>query len=409
MKFNMYRRFIALGTAAALATALAGCGATASSAATSEAASSEAASSEAATDTATGEDAYAKYADFDYSSAFDDNGYLKDVKALDYVTLPEDFDKLDLPVGTDKLADNAVSDYIQNNILSSYTTTNQVKDRAAADGDTVNIDYVGSVDGVEFDGGNTQGNGADLELGSGSYIPGFEEQIVGHMPGETFDVSVTFPEDYSTADLAGKAAVFATTLNYISEEVAPELTDDWVKTTLGTNLNVSTVADLEAYISENLLYSQESSAVYSALQSAASFETALPEVATDYAKNYFAYNLYQSAVQNGTDLATMLSAYGYSDMDSFLESAGSTLTSMTQQLLMTQAVAEAQELVCDDKALADNFQMIYGTDDSSSFTEHYGTNYVKSMVLSDLAIRSLISTATFNAPAAESTASSTAQ
>ena len=83
------------------------------------------------------------------------------------------------------------------------------------DGDTVNIDYVGTVDGVEFSGGNTQGNGADLAIGSHTYIDDFEEQLIGHNVGETVEVIVTFPEDYGKEDLNGKEAVFETTINGI--------------------------------------------------------------------------------------------------------------------------------------------------------------------------------------------------
>ena len=77
-----------------------------------------------------------------------------------------------------------------------------VKEGAAAEGDTVVIDFVGSIDGVEFDGG--KGDNFSLGLGSGQFIPGFEDQLVGHSAGETVDVIVTFPEDYQAADLAGK-------------------------------------------------------------------------------------------------------------------------------------------------------------------------------------------------------------
>ena len=85
------------------------------------------------------------------------------------------------------------------------------------DGDTVNIDYVGTVDGVEFDGGNTNGQGTDLVIGSGSYIDDFEEQLIGAHPGDDVQVEVTFPDDYSNADLQGKDAVFAVTINGIYE------------------------------------------------------------------------------------------------------------------------------------------------------------------------------------------------
>lgn len=82
-------------------------------------------------------------------------------------------------------------------------------------GDTVNIDYVGSVDGVEFAGGNTQGYGADLTIGSGMYIDNFEEQLIGAHPGDTVNVVVTFPENYGVEELNGKEAVFETVINGI--------------------------------------------------------------------------------------------------------------------------------------------------------------------------------------------------
>lgn len=83
------------------------------------------------------------------------------------------------------------------------------------DDDTVNIDYVGSIDGVEFEGGNTKGNGADLVIGSHTYIDDFEEQLIGHHPGDSVDVTVTFPEDYGKDELNGKEALFKVTINGI--------------------------------------------------------------------------------------------------------------------------------------------------------------------------------------------------
>ena len=85
------------------------------------------------------------------------------------------------------------------------------------DGDTVNIDYVGSIDGVEFAGGNTQGMGTQLVIGSHSYIDDFEEQLIGHKVGEEVDVLVTFPEDYGKDDLNGKEALFKVVINGIYE------------------------------------------------------------------------------------------------------------------------------------------------------------------------------------------------
>ena len=102
-----------------------------------------------------------------------------------------------------------------------------LKEGPAAEGDTVVIDFVGSVDGVEFDGG--KGDNFSLGLGSGQFIPGFEDQLVGHKAGETVDVVVTFPEDYQAADLAGKEAKFVTTIHEVKEKEVPALDDELAK------------------------------------------------------------------------------------------------------------------------------------------------------------------------------------
>lgn len=102
-----------------------------------------------------------------------------------------------------------------------------VKEGAAENGDTVVIDFVGSVDGVEFDGG--KGENHSLELGSGQFIPGFEDQLVGAKAGDEVEVKVTFPEDYQAADLASKAAVFVTKVNEVKAKEVPALDDELAK------------------------------------------------------------------------------------------------------------------------------------------------------------------------------------
>lgn len=102
-----------------------------------------------------------------------------------------------------------------------------VKEGAAENGDTVVIDFVGSVDGVEFDGG--KGENHSLELGSGQFIPGFEDQLVGAKAGDEVEVKVAFPEDYQATDLAGKAAVFVTKVNEVKAKEVPALDDELAK------------------------------------------------------------------------------------------------------------------------------------------------------------------------------------
>ncbi len=111
--------------------------------------------------------------------------------------------------------------------VEKVTTREEIKDRPAGTGDIVNIDYSGSVNGVPFDGGD--GKNHDLTLGSGSFIPGFEEQLAGMNTGEKKSITVTFPEDYHEAKLAGMQAEFDVTVNSVMAEVKPELNDDFAQ------------------------------------------------------------------------------------------------------------------------------------------------------------------------------------
>lgn len=127
-----------------------------------------------------------------------------------------------------------------------------VKDGAAENGDTVVIDFVGSVDGVEFDGG--KGENHSLELGSGQFIPGFEDQLVGAKAGDEVKVKVTFPEDYQATDLAGKAAVFATKVNEVKAKEVPALDDELAK---DLDEEVETLDELKAKYRKELEAAKE--------------------------------------------------------------------------------------------------------------------------------------------------------
>ena len=126
-----------------------------------------------------------------------------------------------------------------------------VDDRPVKTGDTVTIDYAGSVDGVAFEGGTDQNH--KLTIGSGQFIPGFEDQIIGKNIGEEFDVQVTFPEQYHAEELAGKAAVFAVKLHAITEKELPELDDELAQDVS----DFDTLAEYKEDIKEKLLHEKE--------------------------------------------------------------------------------------------------------------------------------------------------------
>ncbi|MDM8280700.1 trigger factor [Ligilactobacillus agilis] len=121
------------------------------------------------------------------------------------------------------------------------------EDAPAENGDTVVIDFEGKVDGEAFDGGSAQNH--SLELGSNTFIPGFEDQLVGHKAGETVEVKVTFPEDYQAEDLQGKDAVFTTTIHEVKTKELPALDDEFAK---DVDEEVETLVELKAKIKEEL-------------------------------------------------------------------------------------------------------------------------------------------------------------
>ncbi|NLQ66021.1 trigger factor [Streptococcus mutans] len=171
------------------------------------------------------------------------------------VTKPEvklgDYKNLEISVEESKeVTDAEVDEKIErerNNLAELV-----LKEDAAVEGDTVVIDFVGSVDGVEFDGG--KGDNFSLELGSGQFIPGFEDQLVGKKAGETVKVNVTFPEDYQSADLAGKDATFVTTIHEVKAKEVPELDDELAK---DIDEEVETLDELKAKYRKELEATKE--------------------------------------------------------------------------------------------------------------------------------------------------------
>lgn len=177
------------------------------------------------------------------------------VIAAEVVTKPEvklgDYKNLEVSVDVEKeVTDADVEERIErerNNLAELV-----IKEAAAEDGDTVVIDFVGSIDGVEFDGG--KGENFSLGLGSGQFIPGFEDQLVGHSAGETVDVIVTFLEDYQAEDLAGKEAKFVTTIHEVKAKEVPALDDELAK---DIDEEVETLADLKEKYRKELSAAKE--------------------------------------------------------------------------------------------------------------------------------------------------------
>ncbi|MCI8966792.1 MAG: hypothetical protein HFH75_04270 [Lachnospiraceae bacterium] len=161
----------------------------------------------------------------DFSAGLTADGRIEGVNVGDALTLV-DYANIVIPADEVRATDEEVEGDI-NATLQSHREASTDETLEIKDGDTVNIDYVGTIDGVAFEGGDSNGAGYDLTIGSGSFIDDFEQQLIGHSPGEELTVEATFPENYRNDDtVAGKDASFAVTINSIT--VTPEFTDEFV-------------------------------------------------------------------------------------------------------------------------------------------------------------------------------------
>ena len=374
---------LCLLSGAALALSLTGCGGgSASSAASSTASSSVAAVA------SFGPASDFDYANFDYSQGITDAGLWEAVTATDYVTLPENYASLSIAAEDVTPSDDDVQAQLDS-VLSSYATDDQVTDRAAADGDSVNIDYSGTVGGVAFTGGTAQGY--DLTLGSSTFIEGFEGQIVGHTPGDTFDVTVTFPSSYrDSTDAAGNAlvladqeAVFAVTLNYISESVTPELTDDWVSATYGESQGITTVSAFKEAVSQQLYTSNLNDQILDTLLATSTFKDPVPYVILNYTVCEFLSYYSRWADSYSTDMDTFVQQIGYDTLDAMLADSESDIMSRCHEALIYQAIAEQQGLAVDDATM----------ETYASYVDSLGSKYVTMYALNQLALQSVAGSA----------------
>ena len=223
----------------------------------------------------------------------------------------------------------------------------EIKDRACENGDTVNIDFSGSIDGEHFAGGTA--DDYDLVLGSGSFIPGFEEQVVGMKIGEKKDITVKFPEDYQADNLKGKDAVFAITLNKITGKELPELTDEYVKTHAGSD----TVADYKNKTLDKLTRQAEGrsrdeteNSIIDEISKHAKAEIpdAMIESEIDRIVQDFSYRL----MYQGIKLEEYLKYLGQSMKDFRAQYVSQAQTRVLQQLVIEQIIKN-EKISCTDK------------------------------------------------------------
>lgn len=228
------------------------------------------------------------------------------------------------------------------NMLDRNSRLVTVEDRAAEMGDTAEIDFEGFVDGVAFDGG--KGENYPLELGSGSFIPGFEEQVAGHKTEEEFDVNVTFPEEYQAENLAGKDAVFKVKIHEIKTKEVPALDDEFAKDVSEFDTLDELKADLKKQISEKKAEDARRDLENQLLEQAIDgMEAEIPEVMftkrADEMINDYTYRLQAQ----GIDLQTYLQYMGQ-DMDAFRATFKDGAEKQVKASLVLEAIVATEKL-----------------------------------------------------------------
>lgn len=299
-----------------------------------------------------------------------------------------DYKGLRLTKTVGQVTEEEVDSYIQ-----SQATAEEVTDENAAvqDGDTVNIDYVGKIDGKEFDGGSAQGS--VLVIGSDTFIDGFEDGLIGMKKGETKDLNLTFPDDYGNTDVAGKAVVFTVTLNSISR--APEQDDAWVSSY--TDGKYTSMDDYRAYMKESLQEGNDEAAdqqlnsdAWEQIEKTCTF-LKLPKSYVEEGSEEFEKNVTSQAEQYNATLDDFITQNGLTaeEYKTRKEQYG---RYTAESRLLLEALMQAEQLTDDSQeykdALAETEKAWGMTEDA--LKEQYGENTLKQYVETQMVLDKVI-------------------
>ena len=327
-----------------------------------------------------------------------------DVENLeDYITLGEYKNLTVEESPKTEISDEDVDSSIHYMLLNQYEQVEVTEDRAVQKEDTVNIDYTGYMDGEEFEGGSATGD--DLLIGSGSFISGFEDGLIGHKKGEEVTLDLNFPEDYQNEEMQGKAVQFKVKINKISQ--APELTDEWV----AANTDYKTVEEYKAAQKELMQKSADAdyeSQVKSDLFSLVVDDTEFKDYPEDLLKDTKEKvreqldSMYQAQV--GISLDDYIKQQGISEEDE-----DKALTEQAQnylkQNLVVQGILKAEGIEMTEKDYeeeVEKFAQLSGFPDAKTMQSYYSDqSVIKESVLWNRACDVLMETATVNVKEAE--------
>ncbi len=283
----------------------------------------------------------------------------------------------------EEVTDEEIESYIQS-ILSQNATDEEVTGRAVQEGDTATIDYVGKMGGEEFEGGSAEDY--PLVIGSGNFIDGFEDSVVGHEIGDTYDWNGKFPDDYTSTDLAGKDVVFTITVKGISQSKTPELTDEFVKTVSDESETVDQYrAEVKKTLEETAQENYQTALnaeVWAAVLDKAEV-LSYPEDEVSKTKNLYIDQYKQAAEYYGMDYEEFVLGNGASSLEEFEQQADDAARTSIKGNQVAQAIAEAEGLTPTDEEFEQKME---------EMAEQYGYESVDAMkeVADDDTLRGII-------------------
>jgi trigger factor len=326
---------------------------------------------------------------------------VEDYVASEYITLGQ-YKGVEVSVTQLEVSDADIEAKVQSD-LAAAATQEDVTGRAVQDGDIVNIDYEGLKDGVAFDGGTA--TGTDLEIGSNSFIDGFETGLIGANIGDKVALNLTFPESYGNADLAGQAVVFNVTINSIKQNVVPELTEEYVT----ANTDYDTIdaykegvrSDLETS-NQSTMDNEKAANVLQAILDSSTIKE-IPQTLTDYYTAQIQSSFEQEAAYYGMDLESYVSANNMT-MDNYNEYVASMVTMYSQRDLIVNAVAEAEGLTATEDEVAaavTDYMSYYGVDTEDALYAIITKDEIQDGVVMQKAYDFIIDNAVVTSAAAE--------
>lgn len=272
-----------------------------------------------------------------------------------------DLSKIEIEKVDAEVTDKDIEDEIERN-LKQNSKKEEVKDRAAQDKDEAVINFEGFIDGEAFEGG--KGENYTLVLGSGTFIPGFEDQIVGHNVGDKFDVNVTFPEDYHADNMAGKEAVFKCELLGLKETILPTLDDEYVADTTDFETVDEYKADVRKKVEERKASRAKAEREEKAVEKLVEMsEVELPEPMIEYQQEKMIENFAQQLTYQGMSFEQYLNMTSTTRSD-MMEQVRPEAEKQIKRSLVVEAVADAEgiEVTDEDKeaeieSMAKQYQM----------------------------------------------------